>query len=137
MIELTIPGEPKSQLRPRAARRGNKVIMYDPKTVKDYKAYVSAIAKQNAPQNPLEGALGVKIKFYRPIPKSTSKKRREAMNAGIERPIVKPDTDNFTKAVLDSLNNIIYKDDSQIVGLWAEKYYSDNPCTKIEITEVF
>lgn len=136
-ISFVIPGNPISQGRPRAAKRGKKIIMYDPKESKDYKRYVAMIAKQHAPNNLLEGALGVKLKIYRQIPKSTTKKDRELYNAGIKRPTVKSDIDNYTKSILDACNGIIYKDDSQIVGLWAEKYYSDEPRAEIEITEVF
>ncbi|GGJ86148.1 hypothetical protein GCM10007063_05810 [Lentibacillus kapialis] len=136
-IKINIPGDPIAQARPRAVKMGKGIRMYDPKPSADYKKYVATIAKQHAPNKPIESALGVKLKIYRQIPKSTTKKRRQAMNDGIERPIVKADIDNYSKAILDSLNGIIYKDDSQVVGLWAEKYYSDSPCAIIEITEVF
>lgn len=136
-IKINIPGDPVAQARPRAVKMGKGIRMYDPKPSADYKKYVATIAKQHAPKKILEGALGVKLKVYRQIPKSTTKKRRQAMNEGIERPVVKSDIDNYSKAILDACNGIIYKDDSQIVGLWAEKYYSDNPRAELEITEVF
>lgn len=136
-IEFVIPGKPEPQGRPRATKRGSRIMMYDPKPSKDYKEYVALIARQNAPNKLLEGALGVKLKIYRQIPKSTTKKDRELYNAGIKRPTVKSDIDNYTKSILDACNGVIYHDDSQIVGLWAEKYYSDSPRAEIEITEVF
>ncbi len=74
--------------------------------------------------------------IYRQIPKSTSKKRRKLKNERVIRPIVKPDIDNYTKGILDSLNGIVWKDDSQVVSLIANKYYSDNPRVEIQIKEV-
>ena len=137
MISFTIPGKPVAQGRPRAARRGNRIMMYDPKPSKDYKEYVAKIAKEYAPEEPTEAALGVQMKIYREIPKSTTKKDRRLINEGLKRPVVRPDTDNYTKAILDALNGIIYKDDSQIVDLKASKYYSDNPRVEIKIEALF
>lgn len=42
-------------------------------------------------------------------------------------PIVRPDLDNYQKAVCDSLNGIIYVDDSQVVEIMSRKYYSKPP----------
>ena len=137
MISFTIPGNPVAQGRPRAARRGNRIMMYDPKPSKDYKKHVAKIAKEYAPEKPTEAALGVQMKIYREIPKSTTKKDRKLINEGLKRPVVRPDTDNYTKAILDALNGIIYKDDSQIVDLKASKYYSDNPRVEIKIEALF
>jgi len=137
MVEFTIPGEPVAQGRPRAGKtRYGKTIMYDPQNSRDYKQFVGLVARQHAPKTKLEGALSVRMKIYRQIPKSTTKKNRALFLAGIKRPVVKPDIDNFTKGVLDALNNIIYHDDSQVVDLNASKYYSDKPRVEIEIREI-
>lgn len=136
MIEFTIPGTPIAQARPRAVKRGKRIMMYDPKESKEYKRYVAMIAKQHAPSNPYKGALQVDLKIYRQIPKSTTKKNRKLFNAGINRPVVKCDTSNYVKGIEDALNGIIYKDDSQIVDLQASKYYSDNPRVEIMIKEL-
>jgi Holliday junction resolvase RusA-like endonuclease len=111
--------------------------MYDPKESREYKEYVALIARQHAPKKPIEGALSVNIKIYRQIPKSTTKKDRALFLAGIKRPIVKSDTSNYVKGIEDALNGIIYKDDSQIVDLYAAKYYSDNPRVEISVKEIF
>lgn len=141
MVEFIIPGIPVPQARPRAGkiqrgRRKGKTIMYDPETSRDYKSYVSLIAKQHAPKTLLEGNLRAVIKFYRQIPKSTTKKDRIEYLAGIQRPIVKPDIDNYSKSVLDALNGIIYQDDSQVVSLQADKFYSDDPRVELTIYEM-
>jgi Holliday junction resolvase RusA-like endonuclease len=111
--------------------------MYDPKESKDYKKYVSLIARQHAPKKPIEDPVSVSLKIYRQIPESTTKKDRALFLAGIKRPVVKPDNSNYAKGIEDALNGIIYKDDSQIVDLTISKFYSDNPRVEISIKEIF
>lgn len=51
-------------------------------------------------------------------------KRHQLMaQRGVLRPIVKPDVDNVTKAILDALNGIAFSDDRQIVQVTCEKWY--------------
>jgi Holliday junction resolvase RusA-like endonuclease len=69
---------------------------------------------------------------YMTIPKSKSKKFRKAAMEGEERPTKKPDLSNIVKGVEDALNGVLYKDDSQIVNLSMEKYYSEEP--RLEVT---
>ena len=61
------------------------------------------------------------------------KKKIELMEKGEIRPTIKPDLDNCVKIVADSLNGIAYKDDSQIVSVVADKYYSDTPRLELRI----
>ena len=135
-MKLIIEGKPEPQLRPRATRMGNGIRLYDPKKTSDYKKYVALSAQSQWHKKPLEGALSVQIDIYRQMPKSTSKKRRRLKNDGLIRPIVKPDIDNYTKMLLDGLNGITWKDDSQVVMLLANKYYSDNPRVELWIKEL-
>lgn len=135
-MQITIEGKPHPQLRPRATRTGKSIRLYDPKTTTDYKNLVKWTAKQQWKQKPLECPLVVELDIYRQIPKSASKKRRKLMNERVIRPVVKPDIDNYSKGILDSLNGIVYKDDSQVVSLIANKYYSDNPRVEINVSEV-
>ena len=136
MIEFIIPGDPVPQGRPRAGRAGRRIVMYDPKESREYKRYVSLIARQHAPKTLLKGPLSVEMKIYRKIPKSTTKKDRALISEGIKRPITKPDNTNYAKGIEDALNGIIYKDDSQIVDLQVQKYYSDDPRVEVRIQEI-
>ena len=48
------------------------------------------------------------------------------------RPNKKPDADNVIKLVADALNEVAYKDDTQIIELECRKFYSNIP--RMEIT---
>ncbi|OOM55074.1 endodeoxyribonuclease RusA [Clostridium beijerinckii] len=83
------------------------------------------ICYQQQDRRYLEGSIKATIIAYYKIPKSYSKKRLEAIRAGIERPQKKPDIDNVAKVILDSLNKIAYKDDSQITELIVKKVFTE------------
>lgn len=72
--------------------------------------------------------------IYMQIPKSTPKKLYQRMLENDVRPAKKPDIDNIIKSVADGLNNVAYIDDSQIIKITAEKFYSENP--RIEVTVI-
>ncbi|WP_276918747.1 RusA family crossover junction endodeoxyribonuclease [Aneurinibacillus aneurinilyticus] len=135
-IHLIIEGEPVAQGRPRAGKinRGRlrgQTVLYDPEKSKDYKHYLKFAASQQAPEKPLEGPLQLVVHIYRSIPKSFSKKKTAAADAGQIRPTTKPDADNYLKGISDALNKIIWQDDSQIVSATVEKWYSQQP--RIEV----
>ncbi len=121
-----------SQLRPRI--NGNR--MYDVPKVSVYKKLVSWEAKSQYKGELLTEPLVVEMKFYRSIQKKGSVKTKQDKRDGIIRPTSVPDVSNYVKLIEDALNGIVYKDDSQIVRLVAEKYYSDNPRTEVNIALV-
>lgn len=132
MIDFTIPGKPQGKGRPRFdGRRG---VAYTPQKTRDYEDLVrSCYLKNFKGCKPLQGALVAEIIAYYPIPKSAKKSDREAMLEGKIKPKVKPDLDNIIKAVLDALNGYAYKDDAAVVGVRADKRYSQNPCVYVRI----
>lgn len=136
MIRFTVYGEPIAQGRPKATTIGGHVRMYDPKKSSDYKDYVRLVASEKAPISLLEGALGMVVKIYRPIPKSFSKKKSEQAEQGILRPITKPDADNYLKGIKDALKNVIWKDDSQVVDVHVGKWYSGRPRVEVKVFEI-
>lgn len=48
----------------------------------------------------------------------------------------RPDIDNVTKAILDALNGLAYKDDNQVVMLYAEKIYGEENKILVELEEI-
>lgn len=135
MITFTVYGEPVAQGRPRASTQGGFVRLYDPKKSKDYKDYVRLAAAEHAPAALLEGPLGMVLTVYRSIPKSFSKKKAALAEDGELRPVSKPDVDNYLKGVKDALKGVIWKDDSQVVEVFAQKRYSSRPRIEVKIKD--
>ena len=129
-LEFTIPGEPMAKQRPRMTKEG---ITYTPKKTVSYENLVKEMYYSRYAGVMLEGEIELVVRAYMKVPKSVSKKKREAMLKGEIRPTKKPDWDNVGKIVADSLNNIAYDDDSQIVRAVVEKYYSDLPRVEVEL----
>ncbi len=139
MIELVIYGEPVAQGRPKFSTAGGFPRAYDPAKSSSYKDYLRlAAAEQMTGQKPLEGALALCVKIFRPIPKSFSRKKVIQAEQGLIRPITKPDLDNYIKCVKDALKDICWRDDSQVVSYMETtgKYYSEIPRVEVFIKEV-
>ncbi|GAB7387395.1 RusA family crossover junction endodeoxyribonuclease [Bacillaceae bacterium] len=136
MIQFTVYGEPVAQGRPRATSVNGYVRMYDPRKSRDYKDYVRLVASEHAPDKLIEGPIALWVRVYRPIPKDMSKKRRALAEQGKLRPTKKPDVDNYLKSIKDALKNVIWKDDSQVVRVIIDKFYSEKPRVEISIEEI-
>lgn len=80
--------------------------------------------------------LSVSITAFYEVPKSYSKKKKQEMLDGQLYPTKKPDIDNIAKCVLDALNKLAYRDDTQVVKLHMEKHYAEIPRVEVEIREV-
>ena len=133
-MQFTVFGEPKAKGRPRFARRGAFISTYTDKDTLAYETLVKFAYLEACANNPqlLEGEVVLHIDAFFSIPKSTSKKKAVLMLIGSVRHTKKPDIDNLCKSILDGLNKVAFKDDSQIVCLVANKFYSDTP--RVEIT---
>lgn len=110
--------------------------MYDPSKSSDYKDYVRLVAGEKAPDALLEGPVGMVLHVYRSIPKSFSKKKTVAAEAGEIRPTSKPDADNYLKGVKDALKGVIWRDDSQVVEVLVTKRYSVRPRIEVKIKDL-
>ena len=140
MIHFKIEGRAQPQGRPRAVRMGKGVRMYDPPKSKAYKQMVSARVRSYMKINGIQTItepLAIHLNFYFTPPKSYSKKRIRAIEAKEELFTKKPDVDNLAKSILDSCNNLLFKDDSQIIGLTIGKHYGheDYVDVKVQIIE--
>ena len=58
-------------------------------------------------------------------PKSASKRKKVEMLEGKIYPTKKPDIDNILKVVLDALNGLAYRDDSQVISCTVLKTYGE------------
>ena len=121
-IELTIPGKPVAQGRPRFYRRGTFVVATDPKASKVYKADIQYLAQKHKEDNNisglLDGPLGLDVMAYFPCPKSRWRKTKPRTE---EHHAKRPDADNVAKSIKDGLTGVFYHDDSQISELIIRK----------------
>lgn len=138
MIRFTYYGEIRGKGRPRFRNAGKFIQTY---TDKDTQAYEMSIkeaylqANQEAYMNP-ETPLAIVLTVYQQIPKSVSKKKKQEMLDGKIRPTKKPDIDNILKSVLDSLNQVAFHDDTQIVSVEVVKWYDETPRMVVKIFEL-
>lgn len=122
-LTVWVNGVPVPQGRPRFTRTGR---VYTPKATAAWHRKVADAAEfalLNAPDFPAEAPIGLELSFFLPIPDSWPKWKRDAAARGEVAPTGKPDTDNLTKAVLDGLNGVLFKDDAQVVSITARKEY--------------
>lgn len=113
---FTIPGNPKPKERPRFGKgRG-----YTTQATRDAEARVASsfrdgLGIRHTIETPVTGPLRVRLRFF-----------RDSMR--------RVDLDNLAKIPLDALNELAWKDDSQIVSLIASKHLDrDEPRTEIEL----
>ena len=136
-LKFEVPGSPIGQGRPKFSTINGHAKAYDPEKSRNYKAYVKLLATQAMREQGftmIDGPCCLDILAFFEVPKSKSKKFREAALADQERPTKKPDADNIIKAIQDALNGLVYKDDAYIVRLACQKFYSDNPRVEVFVT---
>lgn len=117
---IVVEGKIKGKARPRVYN-GHAMT---PKDTVNYENWVRINYKEQDGKY-LDGPIRATITAYYPIMSSYPKKRVKAIKEGLEYPAKKPDGDNIAKIILDSLNGIAFKDDSQIVELTILKRYTE------------
>ena len=136
MTMFMVYGEPVGKGRPRFAKRGNFVSTYTPQKTKTYEDEIRMMARAAmGSSEPLDTPVTVAIYIRVGIPASYSKQKRKDALAGTIKPTKKPDLDNIAKAFLDAMNEIVYLDDKQVVGLHVTKVYAETPAVEVMVTE--
>lgn len=138
-VKFTVPGQPKGKARARTVRRGGgKNFSYTPEGTVLYENLIKTCYLQDAGHVLFNDGqpLAVSITAFYEVPKSYSKKKKQEMLDGQLYPTKKPDIDNIAKCVLDALNKLAYRDDTQVVRLHMEKHYAEIPRVEVEIREV-
>jgi Holliday junction resolvase RusA-like endonuclease len=107
--------DPVPKGRPRFFR--GRVIT--PKKTREFEANLKQFVKTVFKEAPYTGEVSVTLDFGR-------KRKVSAV----------PDLDNYVKGVTDSLNGVIWKDDSQITELYASKKYSEKAYIRIRVDPV-
>ena len=133
LMQLTIPGEPQGKQRHKWSPGGT----YSPKKTVNYETYIKELFAVKYPDFvPVEGALELELTALLTIPASISNKRKAMMKSNEIRPAKRPDVDNLVKIVMDALEKLVYKNDSQIVDESTHKFFSIRPRLEIRIYEI-
>lgn len=135
MCDFEIEGKPVGKGRPRFKRVGNFVQTYTPANTAAYEKLVR-LRFQNTGGVITDKPVKIEIVAFFAPPKSTRKKEKAEMLANRILPVKKPDCDNIAKIVLDALNKIAYKDDSQVIELSVKKLYSEVAKVSVHIEEI-
>ncbi|KOY64216.1 RusA family crossover junction endodeoxyribonuclease [Clostridium sporogenes] len=132
-MKIVIDGKPMGKQRPRF--NGKTGSVHTPSKTVNYENWVKLCYQQQCKGEKLTGKIAASIMAYYPIPKNTSKIKKNYMLLGIERPTKKPDVDNIAKVILDSLNSFAYDDDKQIVTCGISKWYGEDPRVEVILEE--
>lgn len=129
-LDFEVPGDPVPKDRPRVTRWGT----YTTKKTKRYQLAVGLAAKAAmAGSEPLDFPVEMVAYFIFEPPASWSNRKREAAIGRELAYTAKPDLDNLGKSVMDAMNGIVFKDDSQVYHLAVCKAYGSTPKTLIRI----
>lgn len=134
-ISFVVPGTPVGKGRPRFARQGAFVRTFTPEKTASYENLVKLAAAEAMGSRPvINGAVCVGIHLFITPPSSWSqKKQREAVSGRGIFPTTKPDVDNVIKGIFDAMNEIVWKDDKQVVDVVVSKRYCTTARAVVEV----
>ena len=138
-MEFEVIGAPVGKRRPKFSTVHGYAQAIKPKEDVIYENLVKLSFQQAKPSdyNLFDKAVKMTILACFAIPKSFSKKKQKEALEGTIRPLIKPDADNIAKIICDALNDIAYKDDTQIIELTITKQYASEPKVKITLVEYY
>ena len=133
--KFIIEGNPRGQGRPRACKRGKHAAVYEAKEDTMYKENLAAqVVAQRPHFIPADVPVELEVSCFLLRPKYHYGAKGLKPRYETARPLGTPDVDNLGKAVMDSLNGVVWHDDSQIVRVVTEKHYADTaPHIVIEV----
>ena len=137
VLDGTPEGKGRARFRAFTTKSGHAIASaYTPANTKKFEGRLrkAALDAMNG-RPPLEGALAVRVVATFPVPVSYSKRKQHEAMTGILRPAKKPDADNILK-VLDACNEVVFRDDAQIVDAQITKVYGARPSLRIEVFPV-
>lgn len=135
--QFEVLGKPQGKGRPRITTRGKFAHAYTPKRTVEYEEHVrQSFLKEYPVALVTEKPLQLNIHCYFEPPSSFNRVQKVNAVFGTIRHTSKPDIDNVIKSVTDALTGILYKDDSQIIRLFAVKEYRTVAKVVVEVVEV-
>jgi Holliday junction resolvase RusA-like endonuclease len=133
-VSFLVPGEPQGKGRPRVSTIGGHARMFTPAKTAAYEGLIATAGSAAMQARELLACpVMIEIRVLLSIPKSWSKKKQAAALAGEVMPTKKPDFDNVLKAICDGLNGVVWKDDVQVVDVFARKRFAATPGVHVRI----
>lgn len=128
-FHFVVRGEPVAKSRPRF--NGKTGVTYTNKRTKDAEKRIREEYWYQGGKllKDYEGRVKVALVFNFPIRKSWTKKKKTQLHG--KGHIIRPDLDNLEKTVLDALNGIAWKDDSQVCDVVKMKKWANEGSTEI------
>ncbi|HRT83947.1 MAG TPA: RusA family crossover junction endodeoxyribonuclease [Bacteroidales bacterium] len=118
MFECTIPLSAVAKGRARVFRTKTGVRAFTPKKTANFEFMVRFFLSQKADYELLDNPIDVPVRLVCDFQLTRPKKPRHPY------PAVRPDLDNYIKAILDAMNGIILKDDALVCQIVAKKSYA-------------
>ena len=131
LLFFVVPGRPVPWAR--ARRAGERY--FTAKVQKAYAQKVKILAKA-AGARKIDGAVSVTIEAYWTWPKAQQRKL-DPLERGWY--LARPDMDNIQKLVLDALEGVCFKNDSQVCEVIARKFYcrqGEDARVEVRVVEV-
>ncbi len=136
-----IPGNPIAKKRPRFAsiKKGNKTISIAYNSQGTEEGRVLFELQKHSKGDLLIEPIFAFFKFYASRPKAhfgTGKNAGTLKKSAPLYHIIKPDVDNLVKFYLDVMEGEIFKNDKQVIGITAFKFYTEEePFTEIVLQD--
>lgn len=112
-----VHGVPEQQGSTRAfVVKGRAHITTTNKNLHAWRDLIASVAQDHAEMH--SQAVSMELTFYMPKPVSAPKKKIIAMTK-------RPDLDKLIRAVLDALTGVMFRDDSQVISIYARKLYAE------------
>lgn len=102
---------------------------------KDWRALVQLVAQEHMNGTELfQGALALSVTFVMPRPRGHFGKRglRDSAPA---YPTTRPDVDKLSRAIMDALKHVAYRDDAQVIMKQVTKVYGERPGAHVVLRE--
>lgn len=135
-IRIIVPGAivPWKRAQRKRFASGQHVTFTD-REVEAYHGVVRmAAAKAMDGRPPIEDPIVLSLLAVFAVPASWSGRRTTECLAGLRHKTTRPDLENSIKGVLDAMQSVVYRDDSQIIAYRScAKIYGDRPRLEIVV----
>lgn len=134
ILDVFVPGIPKSKNERRAFVVGGRAVMTAHPKQQDAQRALSAVLVENFRGLPADGPVRVSFEFVFPIAKSWPKARKARALKGVELHTGRPDLSRLVAHVEDAMSGVVFLDDCQIAGYGPTgKRYGERPGTRIVV----